>query len=324
MGAAAPQPADATGVWLASDVPYAPWVFELRQSGELLTGSVRQSGAVTTVAPVEAGKVNGNEISFKVTGGAGSTGGTISFTGKRDGDTIIFTRTPAQEGTSGDGIFGAAAVRRVTVKRLPPGSAAPSRPVAAVAAPGAPGMADASGARVLVTYKGASIDVTSIQSRPDRNAILDSIRAQIDLVDADVTDPQLREFFFSVPLVTAANLSGSDNATYTNQTRQVTLTSVSFSRDKPILLHELMHAYHDQKLPGGFANAQIRTFFDQARASGRFPADAYMLSNQAEYFAMMASVYVHGTAARDPFTRAAIREKQPEIYDWLVEVFGRR
>lgn len=309
MGAAAPQAADSTGVWLASDVPYAPWVFELQQSGELLNGSVWQSGAVTTVAKVEAGKVNGNEISFKVTGGAGATGGTISFTGKRDGDTIVFTRTPALAGTSGDGIFGAAAVRRVMVTRLPSGSAVPSRPAEA---------------RISVAYKGASIDVTSIQSRPDRDAIIDSIRAQIDLVDTDVTDPRLRDFFFAVPLVTAENVSGSDNATYTTQTRRVALTSASFSRDKPILLHELMHAYHDQKLTGGFANAQIRTFLEQARASRRFPADAYMLSSAAEYFAMMASVYVHGTAARDPFTRAAIRENQPEMYDWLVKEFGRR
>jgi hypothetical protein len=309
MGAAAPQAADTTGVWLASDVPYAPWVFELQQSGESLNGSVWQSGAVTTAARVEAGKVNGNEISFRVTGGAGATGGTISFTGKRDGDTIVFTRTPALTGTSGDGIFGAAAVRRVTVTRMPPGSAVPSRPAEA---------------RIPVAYKGASIDVTSIQSRPDREAIIDSIRAQIDLVDLAVMDPQLRDFFFAVPLVTAENLAGSDNATYTNRTRQVTFASASFSRDKPILLHELMHAYHDQKLPGGFANAQMRTFLDQARASRRFPADAYMLSNAAEYFAMMASVYMHGTAARDPFTRAAIREKQPEMYDWLVQEFGQR
>lgn len=230
MGAAAPQAADSTG-----------------ESGELLNGSVRQSGAVTTVAKVEAGKVNG--------------------------------------------------------------SAVPSRPA---------------GARISVTYKGARIDVTSIQSRPDRDAIIDSIRDQIDLVDADIMDPRLRDFFFAVPLVAAENISGIDNATYTTQTRQVTLTSASFSRDKPILLHELMHAYHDQKLPGGFANAQMRTFFEQARASGRFPAGAYMLSSVAEYFAMMASVYVHGTAARDPFMRAAIREKQPEMYDWLVKEFGQR
>src|SRR4249920_1899248 len=77
---ATPQVTDATGIWLANDVPYAPWVFELKQSGTTLTGSAWQSGAVPTVANVYEGTVKDNEISFKVDGG---TGGTISFIGTR-------------------------------------------------------------------------------------------------------------------------------------------------------------------------------------------------------------------------------------------------
>src|SRR5262245_15572 len=95
-----PQVADATGVWLANDVPYAPWVFELKQSGTTLTGSAWQSGAVLTVATVTEGTVKDNEISFKVEGGG--TGGTISFVGTRSGDAIVFKRTPSRTGTVGD------------------------------------------------------------------------------------------------------------------------------------------------------------------------------------------------------------------------------
>lgn len=64
--------------------------------------------------------------------------------------------------------------------------------------------------------------------------------------------------------------------------------------------------------------------YDQARGSGKFPAGAYMLTNPIEYFGMMASVYLHGSAARDPFTREAIEEKQPEFYQWMVKEFGPR
>jgi hypothetical protein len=106
----------------------------------------------------------------------------------------------------------------------------------------------------------------------------------------------------------AANPVGADNANYSPATRSV--------------LHELMHAYHDQKLPDSFRNAEIQRLYEQARTSGKFPAGSYMLSNVGEYFAMMASVYLHGTAARDPFTREAIKEKQPDCYDWLVKEFG--
>jgi len=36
----------------------------------------------------------------------------------------------------------------------------------------------------------------------------------------------------------------------------------------------------------------------------------------------MASVYLHGSAGRDPFTRQAIKEKQPDCYPWLEKEFG--
>ena len=107
-------------------------------------------------------------------------------------------------------------------------------------------------------------------------------------------------------------------------TNRILYKTLSYDADKPVILHELMHAYHDQRLSNGFRNAEIQRLFEQARTGGRFPASAYMLSNVAEYFAMMSSVYLHGAAARDPLTRQAIREKQPDCYEWLVKEFGPR
>jgi hypothetical protein len=49
-----------------------------------------------------------------------------------------------------------------------------------------------------------------------------------------------------------------------------------------------------------------------------------MLSNVVEYFTMMASVYFRGSAARDPFTRQTIQEKQSDCYRWLVRELGSR
>lgn len=574
---ASPQVTDATGVWLANDVPNAPWVFDLKQNGTTLTGSAWQSGAVLTVANVYEGTVKDNEISFKVDGGTGGTGGTISFVGTRSGDAIVFTRTPSRTGTVGVGLYGAAAVRSVTVKRLPPGSAPPARPAGAaapaistvrtatptaavappagtehweatgvgfapwtfdlkltadsvtgvigqaqldpptstqttlvgpfeiydgkvsgntiefkvntsdggriitfrgvrtgdsiafkrsvavlsgdagrngilggaaatefvatrgtsaataavVAPPAAPasplpsgpsGRWEAAGlpsapwtfeftvngtsltgtaqqaaapsgpvtiaggtvSGTTITFKvlspdaertisftgringnnisfvreitplpgggrggtdlfgagaplqfvatriaanrfnfrGMSVDVATIQSLPNRDAILESLRGQISNIDAAISDPALKTFVQSVPLVMTANLSGADNAAYSGSTKNVVLTTPSYSPEKPVILHELMHAYHDQKLSGGFGNAEIQKLFDQARSNGQFPAGSYMLSSVGEYFAMMASVYLHGTAARDPFTRDAIKQKQPDCYNWLVKEFG--
>jgi hypothetical protein len=49
-----------------------------------------------------------------------------------------------------------------------------------------------------------------------------------------------------------------------------------------------------------------------------------MLSSNPEYFAMRASVFLHGSAMREPFGRDSIRAKQPAMYDWLVKEFGQR
>jgi len=441
--------ADVTGVWLVNGVHYAPWVFDLKQNGTTLTGSVWQSGAVQTVAPVTDGTVNGSELSFRITGGSGSTGGVITFRGTQSGETISFTRTAEKSGTVGDGLYGAAGATTLTANRLPPGSTPPSQPTArtgtvannvvrllqsslsVTTAPGerwqvtgvpnapwtfeftvagtlltgtisqagspaapvsiAGGKSDGTvisfkvlspdGERViafngringmvmavereitpladgtrggndlygelaplqftanrvnnvasfsmnrspanLFTFKGMSVDVTSIQSLPNREAILESLRGQITIIDAAITDPALKAFLQSVPLAMSENPAGADNAAYTSTAKGVILTSQSYSSEKPVLLHELMHAYHDQKIPGGFSNPTIQQFYQQAKSSGKFPAGSYMLSNVQEYFAMMASVYLHGSAARDPNTRQEIKDNQPDFYQWLVTEFG--
>jgi hypothetical protein len=38
--------------------------------------------------------------------------------------------------------------------------------------------------------------------------------------------------------------------------------------NKPILLHEQLHAFHDQQLPPGFANADIEKFHERGKSAG--------------------------------------------------------
>src|SRR4051812_19549979 len=87
--ARAQQGADVTGVWLATDVTYSPWTFDLKQNGATLTGRVWQSGAVQQAGEIKDGNVNGDVVSFSISGPLdGGTQGVVKFTGKRNGDTI--------------------------------------------------------------------------------------------------------------------------------------------------------------------------------------------------------------------------------------------
>ena len=180
----------------------------------------------------------------------------------------------------------------------------------------------ATGTRKTVSHNRFTIDVTDIVSVPDRDSVIKAVKEQVDLVVNAKMPAATRAFFRTVPLVMTP-VTGRPR--YSAGRIEIPLHSESpFSRDRPILLHELCHAYHERKLEGGFDNPTILAFYDQAKKSGKFPADSYMLSSNPEYFAMMASVFLHGSALRDPFARDSIRVKQPAMYDWLVKEFGRR
>ena len=298
--APAPTPGGPAGRWQAASVPNGPWTFEFQVAGTSLTGTVQQGGASIPVT-IAGGTAGSTAISFKVLSPDGER--VVAFNGRVTGNEISFVRqiTPLAGGTrGGNDLFGGSAPLQFVANR----ATASSR---------------------VFNFKGVGVDISAIQSLPDLETILASLRRQIDIVDAAVTDPAQKAFLMSVPLVMAASPGAApDSAAYSGATRGVVLQSLSYGTEKPVILHELMHAYHDQKVPDGFRNAEIQKLYDQARTGGQFPANSYMLSRVGEYFAMVASVYLHGSAARDPFTREALKEKQPDCYRWLAKEFGPR
>src|SRR6202012_5444139 len=83
-------------------------------------------------------------------------------------------------------------------------------------------------------------------------------------------------------------------------------TLLDRNKTRPILLHELLHAYHDRILPGGFSNPAAQSWFTQA--SGLYPADQYLMTNNREFFAVTASVFLSGKDG--PLSRADLKDKQ--------------
>ncbi len=90
-----------------------------------------------------------------------------------------------------------------------------------------------------------------------------------------------------------------------------------------VILHELAHAYHDQVL--GFDDARIKELYERYKKSGRGDATLlytgkrvkhYALTTPMEFFAEMTEAYF-GVNDFFPFTRAELKESEPEIYDLL-------
>lgn len=149
-------------------------------------------------------------------------------------------------------------------------------------------------------------------------AIAASLAAQIALVKALRVSDAARDFFAAQGITVDLQPGTRTRA----GPRGVFFARETQPAANPVLLHELIHRWQLLRMPGGRENPDVLRFYGEAKASGRWPAQSYMLTNPFEFFAMTASVVLHGTAARPPFRRENVEAKAPELYTFIVKAFG--
>ncbi|MET7246510.1 hypothetical protein ABZT49_24435 [Methylobacterium sp. EM32] len=169
------------------------------------------------------------------------------------------------------------------------------------------------------SYRGYRIEIAQDVANAEIGQLRRAAEHQVDIVEATSLNEGVKAFFRRFPVVVRA---GSGAGSHYSGGESVTIAVENPNDQRPILLHEYIHVYHFRKLPGGRNNPDILTFYRRARAGGFYPNDAYLLQNQAEFFAMTASVYLHGKLAREPFTRDELRQKQPIYYKFLTRLLG--
>lgn len=95
-----------------------------------------------------------------------------------------------------------------------------------------------------------------------------------------------------------------------------------------VILHELAHAFHDQKL--SFDEPRLKAAHEKFKQSGHGDATLlyngkrvkhYALTNQMEFFAEMTESYF-GVNDFFPFNRAELQEAEPEIFQLLTEIWS--
>jgi hypothetical protein len=87
------------------------------------------------------------------------------------------------------------------------------------------------------------------------------------------------------------------------------------------LLHEMLHAYHAHLAPDGVKDAAVRLHYSIAKTL--YPVDAYLATDEKEFFAVTASVFLYGRdGTKGSPIRSIIKEKQPQYYNYLVWLFG--
>jgi hypothetical protein len=82
-----------------------------------------------------------------------------------------------------------------------------------------------------------------------------------------------------------------------------------------------LHFYHAHVFPLGIEDPTILFHYKAAKSIYQ-NADGYALRNEEEFFAVTASIFLYGKDTYEPFTRAQLKEKQPDYYNYLVWLFG--
>ena len=170
-------------------------------------------------------------------------------------------------------------------------------------------------------YRGFTVDISAVRDIPDLAEIQASLKHQIDIVADCGASPAIAAFFKSQEIMVKSGQSDGGGHFAANS-KGVTVDAAVDAPEKPVLLHELLHAYHFRVLPGGLQNPDLQHFYDIARQGGLYPPDSYVLKNVQEFFAVTASLYLWGNVDRPPHNRETLRDKQPVYYKWLGQLFG--
>jgi hypothetical protein len=171
-----------------------------------------------------------------------------------------------------------------------------------------------------INHHGFKADLSQIKDSPQKERIINAVKRQIEIVDKVQLSTDDLNFFKSVPIVILPAESGTPGV-YGGIKKTVFLKARDLAPNRPILLHELLHAYHHLKITGGFQNAQIHAFYQDAKNKYPDLENEYFLSNAREFFAVTASIYLFGDIPRAPYKRSAIRKAQPDYYQYLETLF---
>lgn len=181
-------------------------------------------------------------------------------------------------------------------------------------------------ARAAEVYRGFTIDDSAVRQLANHEALLAATKEQIDIVHAVGLPADLLAFMQGVKfeLVPAGTFKSPTPGRYTGRGAQSVQVSAAIvtTGHKPILLHELLHAFHDQRIERGFKNPVILDFYQQAKALSAYARKSHMMANDKEFFACAATAYLFGVTAQEPFQRNKVREAQPEFHRYLQKLFG--
>jgi hypothetical protein len=189
-----------------------------------------------------------------------------------------------------------------------------------------------------LNYRGFVVDLSAIRASADRDTLAQAIRTQFDLIANLPLRNDLQQFFRSIPFVvdsaafadpqyrgSPAGYCNGSGCPLAREGGRIKIVPRAFANNNAIFLHELLHAYHNRRLPEGYDNPDVLRLYQSARATRSWGDSVYAMRNPQEYFASLGSLFFYGRAGTDGLiTRDTIKRRDPALYELLANEFEPR
>jgi hypothetical protein len=176
-------------------------------------------------------------------------------------------------------------------------------------------------ATALAAAEGFRVD---LPRQPLPADVMAAIQTQFDVVEAAALPPQVLAAMKQTPVVIDPELQGKRGAFIVRRgIGAVHLRPMVFPPNTPVLLHELLHAYHFNVL--GRDRPEIQQEYRRVKDTGLFPPRfeaAHFMENDREFFAVTASLYLFGDIQQPPFRCAVLAKLDAGYLAFLEAQFG--
>jgi len=174
---------------------------------------------------------------------------------------------------------------------------------------------------IAADYNGFKIDESRGSLSPEARA---SLFKQIDIIDSAALPPAVLDAMQHTPIIVAPGLRGNPGIfAVRDGVASVFVQPIEFPSDKPILLHEFLHAYHFRVIH--LDRPEIEEEFQLVKHSNLFPArfqTSHFLENAKEFFAVTGTLYLFGNIQQPPFDCTALSRLRPQYLKFLDSQFG--
>jgi hypothetical protein len=177
-----------------------------------------------------------------------------------------------------------------------------------------------------LAFYGFMVDLSRLNQQ-QQIFIAPVLLAQLEVILKADLPPIMLTFMKTVPVVVDPGLPVSGTAALFSTAhaypRGVVKTSlVPMPAEKPVLLHEMLHAYDWSYWR--FANAEIQSAYSQASNASLYPQwqGSHFMQNAREFFAVTGTVYLVGQIKQPPFDCQSLANLQPAYVMFMQKLFG--